>query len=128
MLNDVFFTRTWWTADVHRGEQGQLVLVPRRGARARHVSVWRRSLETFNERVEPAEILYARVGDRFVACGPELEETAVLTVEAVDGDGSLRATISAGELAATTSTLQILPMTVASTPRGRAHKGAPYPH
>ena len=105
-LADVFFTRIWWTADVEHRD-GRILLRLRRGAR--HVAIWKNSLEVFNERIEPSERLRPDVGDRFVVCGPSIDET--LAAEVVDVVGEDRIAVAMrGGLAETTSTVQLLEM------------------
>lgn len=85
-LGDVFFTRVWWTADVERAD-GRIVLRVRRGAR--HIAIWQSTLETFDERIEASEQLEVGVGDRFVLCGPSVEETAAAKVVELDGEAAV---------------------------------------
>lgn len=101
-LVDVFFTRVWWTADVER-DGDRVLLRVRRGAR--HVAIWRSTLEVFDDRVEQGEPLRSAVGDRFVVCGPSVEETTVAKVVAVECNAlaiELRT-----ELAESTTTVQL---------------------
>jgi hypothetical protein len=102
-LGDVFFVRVWWTADVLRSE-GKLVLAPRLGAR--QVLRWRRSLEVFDDHLEPTR-LQTRIGARFVVCGPSLDETVMASVEGIDVGGGLVVSLS-GPLADATATVQLL--------------------
>ena len=114
-LGDIFFVRVWWTADVLRSE-GQIALAPHPGAR--HVLRWRRSLEIFDDRHEPAQRLQARVGDRFVVCGPSLDETVVASVLEIAASGTLVVALS-GPLAETTAAVQLLALAPARKQRAR---------
>jgi hypothetical protein len=117
-LGDVFFVRVWWMADVLRSD-GTIALAPRPGAR--HVQRWRRSLEVFDDRVEPSQRLQARIGDRFVVCGPSLDETVVASVLEIAASGMLVVSLS-GPLADTTATVQLL--VLAAAPKLRTQKSA----
>lgn len=114
-VGDMFFIRVWWTADVLRSD-GTVALVPHPGAR--HVQRWRRTLEVFDDRVEPSQRLQARVGDRFVVCGPSLDETVVASVREITASGTLVVSLS-GPLAETTTTVQLL----ALAPHGKLRVG-----
>ena len=121
-LGDVFFVRVWWTADVLRTE-GKLVLAPRPGAR--QVLRWRSSLEVFDDHLEPTRRLQTRIGDRFVVCGPSLDETVMASVTSVAESGRLVVSLS-GPLASRTSTVQLTALASTSRPcsgkRGRRRK------
>lgn len=105
MIGDIFHFRRWWTADVSRGVDGVWLHV-RRGAR--HVTIWRSSLETFDERIEPAERLEAEAGDAFVCVGPAIDEMMLATVERVNGE---RLLVTLGsDLAQGTRVVQLLGM------------------
>jgi hypothetical protein len=102
-LGDVMIDRVWWTADVRRSDDS-LVLWLRPGAR--HVVVWRNTLEPFTDSVEPEERADAAVRDRFIACGPSIDET--LMVEALRVDGAeWRVRVLEGDLAETTDLVQL---------------------
>lgn len=105
MIGDIFIHRVWYTADVRRGADG-LWLHVRRGTR--HVTIWRSSFAPFDEHLEPTERIEAEVGDAFVCCGPTVDETVLVTVDAIEGD---RLLVTLGsELAATTRVVQLLGM------------------
>lgn len=116
-VGDMFFIRVWWTADVLRSN-GQVALVPRAGAR--HVLRWRSSLEVFDDHTESGQRLQAHVGDRFIVCGPDLDETVLASVLEVTASGTLVVSLS-GPLADTTTTVQLLALAPA---RKRYRKSA----
>ena len=118
-LGDVFFVRVWWTADVLRTE-GKLVLAPRPGAR--QVLRWRRSLEVFDDHLEPTRRLQTRIGNRFVVCGPSLDETVMASVDEIGANGELLVSLS-GPLADTTAAVQLLALARRKKERGRKAAG-----
>lgn len=105
MTGDLFIHRTWYTADVRRGADGVWLHV-RRGTR--HVTIWRSTLDPFDEHLEPAERIEAEIGDAFVCCGPSIDETVLATVLGYGADRSLLRVDLGVELAATTRVVQLL--------------------
>jgi hypothetical protein len=102
-LSEVFTQRRWWIADVSCAPSG-VVFVVRPGARIQ--TIWRKSGAPFNETLDRRARLDAHVGDRFVVCGPSVDETIGAAVDAVDGP-RLHVTL-AGDLAPTTTLVQLL--------------------
>ena len=114
-LGDVFFQRTWWTADVRR-DGAAIWLVVRQGSR--HTAIWRSTLEPFSDQLRPSTKLEASVGDVFVCCGPSIDETLIATVVAVDG-ARLQVEFAA-ELEPTTTEVQLLTMHGLKTKKRKA--------
>lgn len=107
-LGDVFWMRTWWTADVHRATD-MLWLAPRQ--RFRHTVIWRSTLAVFSDTLVPGQ-LQADLGDAFLLCGPSINETMVATVTAI-GESRLRVALS-DELAPATTVVQLTPLNLRS--------------
>lgn len=117
-LADIFFVRTWWTADVIRRDMETLLRI-RSGPRV--VVLWRSTLELFNECVEPTRRLRPAVGDRFVVCGPSVEETLIATATGIASDGAIGVSLSS-PLAPTTASVQLLEYATTRPARRKVRK------